>query len=294
MTEFTKTIRLTKYVADPVLHSNQHAWPLTVVASGVNMPDEVFVYRANGTADAVEGDTFHNVASVHDLYEFPKEGNIHQDETTRIPYYRRNEVNFMLRNPKEIDYIWNEIQADVTELIENYALDDSLKSAGSVEISVDSPNSETVIIPAQATSYIKTLSSYPIGSLDVETPSGSQIIVAPYNFENAGWVSPDQASTLGLAPVPENTRFIYHLVEEDLKPFFPGLKKSQIELKLNGKILPQDIVYTVADNTIVWLDFTEEQARNLGLESNLPWTLDYVDLQNPGDNPNELVAYINL
>lgn len=296
MSESLKTIRLTKYVADPRMVSNQHAWPLVITAEGVNMPEEIFVYQHNN-ANGWDGDTFHNVASVHDLYEFPKMWNnnvmIHKSDELQIPFYRRNRVDFMVRSPSELEDIWAKVQADTTELVENYALDDNLKSAGTVEISVESPNEEPVVLPVSGSSAMTNVSSYPSGDLSVDL-EGEQIIVAPFSFTQPGWLPTSEAEALGYT-LPAETRFFYNIeASPDLAQYFPGITPAQFKLELNSQLLPYEVVYEITDETIIWKQFSNTVAENLGLENNLPWTDDFVDPENPGDNPNVFTATVTL
>lgn len=116
--------------------NNQHVWTLKVVATS-NEPDlsaKIFVYHANMDDDAYEGDIFECVASVQQMLDLPEDAATTEDGEYVVPYYRSDVMLIDLRHPDYADDLWEDIQADVTDLVNNWRAAQSLSSIETVTI----------------------------------------------------------------------------------------------------------------------------------------------------------------
>lgn len=104
--------------------NGQHVWPLNITATlpaGSVLPSaKLFVYHASMSDDIYEGDLFECVASVQQMNDIPDDTPAVEDGEYTVPYYRSNMLNFHCRSPEEVDILWEDIQEDVTDLVNNY------------------------------------------------------------------------------------------------------------------------------------------------------------------------------
>lgn len=118
--------------------NNQHVWPLKITASltaGATMPSpKIFVYHASMGDDAYMGDIFECVASLQQYFDLPINTPVSIEDGLVVPYYRTEVINFNCRSPAEADELWVEIQADVTDLVNNYAAFLTARESETVEI----------------------------------------------------------------------------------------------------------------------------------------------------------------
>lgn len=96
----------------------QHVWPIKITAEGTGIDSEIFVYHAAAGDDPIEGDIFIAVASVPQMDELPKDNPALLDGEI-IPFYRKSVLEFAARNPEQAEYIWEEVQKDVDDLVVN-------------------------------------------------------------------------------------------------------------------------------------------------------------------------------
>ncbi len=117
---------------------NQHVWPLKITASlvaGATMPTaKIFVYHASMDDDAYVGDIFECVASIQQYYDIPADSPVSIEDDKVVPYYRTASLQFNCRSPLEAEELWEAIQADVTDLVNNFASYSALHSYEAVEI----------------------------------------------------------------------------------------------------------------------------------------------------------------
>lgn len=130
-------ITLTRKSADPdFLPSSvqQHNWPLEVVASGDEMPSAIFVYHCGASNDAIPGDRFEAVATVHQLEVVPTDAGLVQGDGTSVPYYRSATLTLICESQEQADEVWTQVQADVLALVRNYDLTNHLITVETVEV----------------------------------------------------------------------------------------------------------------------------------------------------------------
>lgn len=117
---------------------NQHVWPLKITASlveGATMPSaKVFVYHASMGDDAYVGDIFECIASVQQYFDIPADSPVSVEDGKTVPYYRTASLQFNCRSPLEAEELWEAIQDDVTDLVNNYDAYSTLHSYESVSI----------------------------------------------------------------------------------------------------------------------------------------------------------------
>lgn len=111
----------------------QHNWLLIVEARGNLIPSEIFVWHAAVINDAVPGDRFEAVASVHQLEAVPTEFRRPQKGGQLCPYYRTRRLELFCRNAEEADRVWTSLQADAKQLVNNWNLKDNLITLGSAD-----------------------------------------------------------------------------------------------------------------------------------------------------------------
>lgn len=120
--------------------NNQHVWPLKVTATlmaGATMPSaKIFVYHSAMTDDAYQGDLFECVASVQQYWDLPEDAPtlIEEGGLYTVPYYRSAVLYFNCRSPLEAEELWADIQADITDLVENAASYGNLSNQEEAEI----------------------------------------------------------------------------------------------------------------------------------------------------------------
>ena len=118
--------------------TSQHVWPLvvTAVSSEAGLASEIFVYHAEMGDDPYEGDVFECVSSIQQMTEIPTDAPAEGEDGNNIPYYRKNVLTFHCRSAEEAEDLWGKVQADVTDLLQNYRA--ATGGLGSVEtITID-------------------------------------------------------------------------------------------------------------------------------------------------------------
>ena len=96
----------------------QQTWPLVVTcvtSDATTAPSEIFVYHVGAGVDG--SDLFEVVASVQQLKEIGKNPVTVGDR--KIPYFRCATMRYDCRSAAEADYLWEDIQEDAAELVEN-------------------------------------------------------------------------------------------------------------------------------------------------------------------------------
>lgn len=110
--------------------NGQQVWPLKITATlvaGARMPSaKIFVYHATMGDDAYQGDIFECVSSIQQYYELPVDMAVAEGADYVVPYYRLDFVQIDCLTPEEADELWNEIVADVADLIRNFYAKDAL------------------------------------------------------------------------------------------------------------------------------------------------------------------------
>lgn len=118
--------------------NGQQVWPLKITATlaqGSTMPSpKIFVYHANMGDDAYEGDIFECVASIQQYYEIPADAAVAEGVDYVVPYYRLDFVQLDCLSPEEADQLWDDIVADVTDLVNNYHAKDNLTTSETITI----------------------------------------------------------------------------------------------------------------------------------------------------------------
>ena len=117
--------------------SNQHVWPLKVVATVVDasMPSaKIFVYHASAGDDAYEGDLFECVASLQQYYDVPENTPVMEDGDYIVPYYRSDTLNFACRSAEEAERLWLAVQEDTTDLVNSFLAFNNLQNVETVDV----------------------------------------------------------------------------------------------------------------------------------------------------------------
>jgi hypothetical protein len=267
---------------------------MTIIAEGIGMPSEVFVYQLNTNEDSnpVEGDTFRCVAAVNDLFEFPAIRNPVQEGDFQIPYYRRKKVELIYRSPQEADEDWVKFLEEIDDLVANYCAAERLQQVGTHEATCEAPNDIEVIekpIPEETQQVLLELAIDPNGEAEVDE-NDNQSIVEPYTPEEKGWLPVSEVPEEFIQDVPVGAKYFYNIdQDEDLKEIFPLPEPyNQHILTYQGDILVYGEAYTITKDTIYWMTFDPGSLSEYDITGNAPWPLDYFDEQNPGENPVEL------
>mgnify|MGYP006425363279 CR=1 FL=1 len=286
-----QTINLTRFGPRDDKPCRQHAWPMTVVAEGINMPSEIFVYRVENPNK--NGDTFRCVSAVNDLYEFPAIRSPFQDNENWIPYYRRSQVELVMRNAQQADHVWKQIQEDVHDLIENYNLLLNMQTTGFFETSTNPVHQTTDTLPTMSEQKLIQLDYRPNGTGEIDS-NNNQFIEKPFNFDVRGWLPVDQKPNSFVESTPEYAKFFYNIQKhQDLRSLFPLDQPFNKHLVYyEGNKLKEGLHYKVTSDTIYWLDFKPESQKEYGIINNAPWNPDFIDRTNPGTDPIDLSILI--
>lgn len=270
-----QTIKLTRF--SPTIDAvTKHAWALTIVAEGINMPSDIFVYRVESAESS--GDTFRCIASVNDLYEFPRIRAPYTEGDNQIPYYRRSQVELICRNPVDAERVWEQIKEDVDDLIANYNATLSMQVVGYHEVSTDSTK-QINDLPTMAQQRLIQLDYQPNGAIDI-----NQNILEPLVYDVRGWLPISAIPGDFVDTVPTNAKFFYNITKHsDLAALFPLVEpynKHMVYYEGNKLLLGKH--YAITKDTIYWLDFTSGSETDYGILGNTPWNPDYIDRANKG------------
>jgi hypothetical protein len=283
-------VQLTRFQADPgALPGQRQGYPITIQASGTNIPSEIFVYRVGKLGDAFPGDQFSCVASVVQLDEIPAIKAVTLTREVQIPFYRTSQMELICRTAAEADQVWNIVQEDVAALVANYELAYCLKgnvtatiSNGTISTSTNDMTPPTRIQleyqPAGTATYVSSVQG--ITSPDISLP---------------GWLPVSQAFS-GWS-VPPGALFFYNIAQDaNLQSIWPLPQPySGQELYRNGVLLPYGIVYVIDQNTIWWLNFDPTTIPNYAriagqvADGNAPWPTDYVSPASPGAVSSQII-----
>lgn len=288
------TIKLTRFLSSPDDEDNfaRHNWPLVVHATSTGeMPDAVFVFQKFSGIDPANYDTFHNVASAHDIFEIPTAPTSMVQTELDTPFYRGNQVRLFLRNPEEVEELWEKLKADVRDLVRNLEAENRLKAVDittftpldTTPITVD----ETVDPLAQVDQVLLSLNFRPCGVAEVGV-GNTQSISSP-NTAQQGWL-PISEAPAGL-DVPANAVYFYNTDQDaPVGAELPFLEPGATHLLyLNGSKLTHGITYAINSTGLFWLTYNpvgdgsgainndELLLANNGLQGNAPWPLDQVD-----------------
>lgn len=290
------SIRLHKFVSDPeVLPDAQRTvWPVSILASGLNMDEHVFVYHIGRNDDPIPGDKFECVASVSQLMELPKIQGTTVTLVNNVPYYRSNIVTFYTRSAEEMERIWNEVVAEVELLVRNWNAAERMRGTkfALIEENITSIRDYAMNPPVR-----KQLVSYPAGL--AVTTEVSQEIANP-DATRAGWLPLSVAGPGAI--IPPGGKFFYNIQRDPalLSHFPPPEPFSGHMLHKNGLLMPYGVVWAMTANTVWWLDYRPETlpeyARVAGqsADGNAPWPTSYVDPLNPGEVPNLITLTLFL
>lgn len=281
----TGTIRLTRFLSDPVLEQGigQHLWAMRVVAQGTgNMPSSVFVFQqAGGGLDPQGGDRFMAVASAHEIEELPTQPPAEWGVDT-IPFYRQSQLTVYLRTPEEVERVWGLLCTDVKELARNIYKATILKSVD-VFVVDEQGHSHTHPIHGDNQSIFQ-LDYRPAGIAELE--AGVQSILSP-DSNKPGWLPVDGSAPAGM-------KYRYNLDQHpELQQLFPldASKLSSTILTFNGVPLTINQTFAVTENGIFWAGFTDALVE-LPTDGpflnqqpdflNAPWPSSYIDDSAPG------------
>jgi len=281
------TINLTRFSAKE-FPGDKHAYPLTVIAEGINIPAQVFVYRVEKPED--NGDTFRCVACVNDLYEFPSIRSPFQvGKNDWVPYYRRSKVELVLRSAEEADRVWKQIQTDVDELVSNYSLTESLQVVSCKTATTDL-NAQITNTPKMSDANLITLEYQPCGAAEIDN-TNNQTMLAPFLPNVKGWLPISELDAAQLIDaIPVNAKFYYNIWGHSalLEKFPLGQPYEKHLVHFQGDKLKEGLHYKITNDTIYWLTFVAGTQSNYNISGNAPWGLDYIDRDHPGSEPSDL------
>jgi hypothetical protein len=284
-------IKLTRFVSDDAAlpDAKRQAWPVAILAEGINIDDHIFVYHVGRQDDPIPGDRFECVASVNQMYEIPKNQGVSLTTQTQIPYYRSNALEYVARSATEAQEIWLKVVDDAQWLVRNFNAALKLKATQFAEIDEEI----SVITDISMNPPIRIpLSYHPAGSSGVDG-NGKPVIAAPDTLQ-VGWLP---AYVLGPSIIkPPGAAFYYNINRDaNLGSNWPPKQPySGNQLHRNGILMPYDVVWTIDDFTVWWLNFdpaTIPGYQRQSPQSNdwgAPWPADYVSRGSPGAVPNLL------
>ena len=288
----TANIKLTRYTAAPnaLPLSEQQCWPVTIVAVGVGISSKVFVYRGAQQGDPFGGDAFSCVASVNQLYELPEDTGYVGDEL-QIPFYRRNTLELFCRSQVEADYIWQVVNEDITNLLNNFNLMSALQGTATSSVTAAGATVDLATNLPQKVQQRIQLNYQPAGTATLI--NNLQDMINP-DTTLPGWLP--AASAPSNWSKPNGAKYFYNIDQDSvLQAFWPLPDPvGSNQLFLNGALLPYGVVYVVTQDTIWWLDFDPTMIVRpvlvgMAQQGNAPWPADYVDANNPGNVSPQLV-----
>ena len=283
-----KKIKLTRFASpvdltDPDFH--QHAWVLKVIAEASYGDASIFVFqRGTGPLDPEQGDTFRAIASVHDMFELPRVPITDGDDMgEQTPYYRGSSLTLVFRTPVEVEDAWKKIQEDTHDLMKNLELEDVLRAVAVT--TTDGQELNHQLLENVQHTLIK-ISYHPAGSAGLD--DGEQVITNPDDTVR-GWLPVSEVPAHFIDPVPGGTLFFYNIDQhQELKDRFPPEQPfSQHSLFFSGLKMSWDTQYIITRDTIYWKAFETSQDVDWA-DMKVPWPADYVDADNPGENPPEI------
>ena len=284
-------IKLTRFVSSDASlpDARRQAWPIAILAEGTNIDDNIFVYHVGRPDDPIPGDRFECVASPNQMFEIPKNQGVSLTTQTQIPYYRVNVLEYIARSAEEAEDIWTKVQDEVFWLVKNFNSALTLKATQFATVTSEMVNVTDISMnpPIRV-----PLSYHPAGIPSVDE-NGKPFIAAPDALQT-GWLP---AYTLGESVIKPPGAAYYYNINRDPnlasnwppKPPFSGN-----QLHRNGIMMPYDVVWTLTDYTIWWLDFdprTVAGYQRVGAQTEdweVPWPADYVSRGNPGAVPNSI------
>jgi hypothetical protein len=297
---YVSKINLTRYAAlshkdDPMKPTG---WPLVIKATGVNMPEDIFVFHTMTSTDPYYGDLFECVASVNQLFELPKNMAISATDTPNqnLPYYRTNQIELFLRSPAEVEEVWKSIQDDVERLVWDYNSVYAMQAVETVEVAETAQVISSTLqeMPSESNTETSRLAMFFRPAGDAGFDGADKPIVVNPSEAYEGWLPVSMVPASYTDPVPADAVFFYNKTKHSefnaLMPLSTPYDKHF--LYYNGLLLPYGIVYEVTQDTIYWkdvgLELTEALLMMLFLNnpSNqtgfAPWPPDYVDENSPG------------
>lgn len=108
----------------------QHTWPLRIIATSnlAGLSSKIFVFHAALSDDLIKGDVFEAVASVSQLMELPEDTPITGGDVI-VPFYRLDRLEWFCHSAEEAEDLWNKIQEDVQDLVNNFRSKENLESS---------------------------------------------------------------------------------------------------------------------------------------------------------------------
>lgn len=287
------TIKLTKFVSDDQARtiSEHQAWPISILAEGINMDAHIFVYHVGKEDDPIPGDRFECVASVNQMFEIPKNQGMSLTTATGIPYYRSNVLEYVARTAAEAEEIYVKVVEEVQVLLKNWNASLRMRATEFALITGDlTQTSDVGMNPPLRVS----LSYHPAGTSG--TVEGKPAIISA-DPNQVGWLP---VTFLGLgAVVPPGAKFYYNINRDaSLRAAWPPIDPlSGNQLHRNGILMPYGQVWVLTTTTVWWLDFdpaTIPGYRRVGANEDwgAPWPRDYVNRANPGAIGNNITLTI--
>jgi hypothetical protein len=268
-------IKLTRFISEDqaLPDTRRQAWPVSILAEGIDIDDNIFVYHVGKADDPLHGDKFEAVASVNQMFELPKSQGVSVTLETGIPFYRHNVLEYVARSAEEAERIWKEVVKEVELLVRNWDSANRLRGADFAVITSD--QTQTSVIEMNPPFRIQ-LSANPAGTPGLD--GDVQIITAPDTTKN-GWL-PVSSVSPGIV-VPPGAVFFYNKTQDvSLTNIWPPKAPfSGNLLYKNGFLLPYGIVYLITTDGLWWLDFDPatvpgyQRISPQAADGNAPWPI---------------------
>lgn len=258
-------VNITKFISSPS-EPNGASHRVTLVASGVGMPSEVFVLHKPAPGTVRDQARLEAIATPLTLDLYPTEPPLPEDEQV---FYRTDKIDLLFHDAgDEMVEVIDDIIEDVSRLVAAYnaLLDTSL--AASYEITKNGVAEATVENGGLSRLGIEWR---PAGSPAVGSDN-SQSILSP-DASSAGWLPVSEYS--GTAPA--GAVFFYNKDEHPAASILFGTIDTQESpfpvLSLNNTALPES-VFSFQDGNLFWNDFAPESL-SINFDGNAPWPTDY-------------------
>lgn len=272
--------------------AQRHAWPLTIQAEGFGMPSEIFIYQVGSQADPCTADRFKCIATVSDLYEVPKNQGVTYTDSLQTPFYRRSQLELVLRSSDDPAKVWADVQQQVLELVNNF---NSTTNLAGIQVAT-----VTDTIDIENFDMNKPPSYYQIGYIPAGTAtyvSSVQGITSP-NPAIKGWLPAASAPDSWAKPAGA---FLFYNIAQDagLQAIWPPSQPyNSSQLYRNGMLMPYGITHVFTKDTIWWLKFVPATLPGYSRispevqDANAPWPTDWVSPSSPGATPPILTVTI--
>lgn len=277
-------IKLTRFISEDesLPDAQRQAWPVSILAEGIDIDDHIFVYHVGKQDDPLQGDKFEAVASVNQMFELPKNQGTSLTIETGIPFYRSNILEYVARSAEEAERIWKEIVKEVDLLVRNWDSASRLRGTDFAVITADGTQFSTIEMNPP---FRLQISANPAGIPGIVM---SKQVVATPDTTKRGWLPISSISPSIV--VPAGSAFYYNRpLDTNLQALWPPKEPfSGNMMYKNGFLLPYGIVYVITHDGIFWLDFDPatvpgyQRISPQVADGNAPWPIDQLTPESAG------------